>query len=162
MTELINEAKRFQELAGISEVKIQSKEDTLKQMGTKKYLLNMIQDFNDGNDNEYPVGEEMEFEYNGIEREDVDNYGEEEVNAFKEAREFLKKNGPITINDRIVASSIARNTIGNKLIGQSIIQIEEGDVLQVRNCSGKDIVLNCFAGGIHRNVRASIIIEQIE
>jgi hypothetical protein len=99
--QLINEAKRFQELAGISEVKIQSKEDILKQMGTKKYLLNMIQDFNDGNDNEYPVGEEMEFEYNGIEREDVDNYGEEEVNAFKEAREFLKKNGPITINDRI-------------------------------------------------------------
>ena len=99
--QLIKEAKRFQELAGINEVKIQTKEDILKQMGIKKYLLNMIQDFSNGNDNEYPVGEEMYFEYEGIEKEDIDNYGEEEVNAFKEAREFLEKNGPITINNRI-------------------------------------------------------------
>ena len=99
--QLIKEAKRFQELAGINEVKIQTKEDILKQMGIKKYLLNMIQDFSNGNDNEYPVGEEMYFEYEGIEKEDIDNYGEEEVNAFKEAREFLKKNGPITINNII-------------------------------------------------------------
>jgi hypothetical protein len=68
----------------------------------------------------------------------------------------------IIVNERIVSSSIAQNTIGNKLIGQSIIQIEEGDCLQVRNCSGKDVVLNCFAGGSQRNVRVSLIVEQVE
>jgi hypothetical protein len=68
----------------------------------------------------------------------------------------------LTINDRIVANSVARNTIGNKLIGQSIIQIEKDDILKIRNCSGKDIMLNCFAGGSQRNVRISIIIEQLD
>jgi hypothetical protein len=68
----------------------------------------------------------------------------------------------LTVNDRIVANSVARNTIGNKLIGQSIIQIEKGDILRIRNCSGKNIMLNCFAGGSQRNVRISIILEQLE
>ena len=68
----------------------------------------------------------------------------------------------LMVNDRIVSSSIARNSVGNKIIGQSIIQIEEGDCLQVRNCSGADVVLNCFAGGSQRNVRISLIVEQIE
>lgn len=68
----------------------------------------------------------------------------------------------LTVNDRIVANSIARNTIGNKLIGQTIIQIEKGDCLKIHNCSGKDIMLNCFAGGAQRNVRVSLIIEQLE
>ena len=68
----------------------------------------------------------------------------------------------LTVNERIVSSSIARNTMGNKLIGQSIIQIEEDDYLQIRNCSGKNVVLNCFAGGAQRNVRVSLIVEQIE
>ncbi len=68
----------------------------------------------------------------------------------------------LTINDRIVSNSIVHNAIGNKLIGQCIIQIEEDDYLQIRNCSGKNVVLNCFAGGAQRNVRVSLIIEQIE
>lgn len=68
----------------------------------------------------------------------------------------------LMVNDHIVSNSIARNTIGNKLIGQSIIQIEEGDYLQVRNCSDADVTLNCFAGGSQRNVRVSLIVEQIE
>ena len=68
----------------------------------------------------------------------------------------------LTVNDRIVSNSMARNVVGNKLIGQSIIQIEENDYLQIRNCSGKNIVLNCFAGGAQRNVRVSLIVEQIE
>ncbi len=68
----------------------------------------------------------------------------------------------LTINERIVSNSIARNTVGNKLIGQAIIQIEEDDVLQIRNCSGKNVVLNCFAGGAQRNVRVSLIVEQLE
>jgi hypothetical protein len=68
----------------------------------------------------------------------------------------------LTVNDCIVSSSIATNAMGNKLIGQSIIQIEEEDFLQIRNCSGKNITLNCFAGGSQRNVRVSLIVEQIE
>ena len=68
----------------------------------------------------------------------------------------------LMVNDRIVSNSITRNTIGNKLIGQSIIQIEEDDCLQLRNCSESDIILNCFAGGAQRNVRVSLIVEQIE
>ncbi len=68
----------------------------------------------------------------------------------------------LTVNERIVSNSIAQNTVGNKLIGQAIIQIEEDDCLQIRNCSGKNVLLNCFAGGAQRNVRVSLIIEQLE
>jgi hypothetical protein len=61
----------------------------------------MVEEFSAGNDNEYPVGKKMEFKYESIEKEDIDNYGEEEVNTFKKAKEFLVKNGPVTINNRI-------------------------------------------------------------
>jgi hypothetical protein len=91
----LNEFKRMQQLAGLL------KENTFTPENIKQYLLGMVEEFSAGNDNEYPVGKKMEFKYESIEKEDIDNYGEEEVNTFKKAKEFLVKNGPVTINNRI-------------------------------------------------------------
>jgi hypothetical protein len=95
MKQPLNEFKRMQQLAGLL------KENTFTPENIKQYLLGMVEEFSAGNDNEYPVGKKMEFKYESIEKEDIDNYGEEEVNTFKKAKEFLVKNGPVTINNRI-------------------------------------------------------------
>ena len=67
----------------------------------------------------------------------------------------------ITINGRLVANSLSRTNDGI-VLGQAVIQIEEGDILRIRNCSGKPLYFNCFAGGQEKNIRASITINQIE
>jgi len=53
------------------------------------YLETMVEDFSIGNDNEYEVGTLMEFEYEEIEKGDVDLYGEEEVDLFYKVREYI-------------------------------------------------------------------------
>lgn len=85
---------RMQKLAGIiTEGQNNIPEDI------EEYLQMMISDFSDGNDNEYPAGEKMEFSHTEIEHGDVDNYGEEGVAAFFKTRDFLKNNGPVSISD---------------------------------------------------------------
>jgi hypothetical protein len=94
-TVLNEEFKRMQKLAGIINENVTPPENI------KKYLLDMTVAFGEGNDNEYPEGKEMEFKYEGIDKEDIDMYDEEDIDNFIEARDFLEKNGPIEINDII-------------------------------------------------------------
>jgi hypothetical protein len=69
----------------------------------------------------------------------------------------------ITINGRLVSNSLVRTSPGNsELISQTALQIEDGDVLRIKNCSGHPIYFNCFTGGQEKNIRASITINQIE
>ena len=67
----------------------------------------------------------------------------------------------LTINNRLVSNSLTKSDDGN-IIGQVVLQIEEDDILRVRNCSGRSLYFNCFAGGQEKNIRASITINQIE
>jgi len=95
--EVLNEEfKRMQTLAGI----LTENKNITPPEDVKEYLSGMIQDFNDGNDNEYPEGKEMEFRYDGITFNDYD-LEEEDIEEFKSVRSYLEKNGPVTINNRI-------------------------------------------------------------
>lgn len=67
----------------------------------KEYLLKMIHWFNDGNDNEYPVGKEMEYRIEEINFDDHEFWGPEIKEKFMITRDFLERNGPVTLNDRI-------------------------------------------------------------
>jgi hypothetical protein len=64
----------------------------------KEYLSTMIEVFGDGNDNEYPVGQKMEFRYEGIDKADNDYYNGDQIEEFKNTRDFLEQKGPITFN----------------------------------------------------------------
>jgi hypothetical protein len=68
----------------------------------------------------------------------------------------------ITVNDHVVENTITKSIGANKVIGAHVLQLEEDDIVRLKNLSGKMVTLNCFAGGSHRNVRSSMIIEQIE
>jgi hypothetical protein len=57
----------------------------------ENYLESMIYDFNCGNDNEYDEGELVEFRYEEIEKGDLDNYDEEDVNMFYEMRDYINE-----------------------------------------------------------------------
>ena len=57
----------------------------------ENYLESMIYDFNCGNDNEYEIGEEIEFRYEEIEKCDLNNYDEEDVNMFYEMRNYINE-----------------------------------------------------------------------
>ena len=61
------------------------------------YLLGMFEEFVMGNDNEYPIGTEMETRYEEIEKGDDDLYGEEEAKLFYDTRDFLNTQGPTTL-----------------------------------------------------------------
>lgn len=61
------------------------------------YLLGMFEEFVMGNDNEYPIGTEMETRYEEIEKGDDDLYGEEKAKLFYDTRDFLNTQGPITL-----------------------------------------------------------------
>jgi len=92
----LNEIKRMQQLAGI----LKENNDNIPE-DIKDYLQGMLSRWSDGNEGEYPAGKKMRFSYEEIEHGDDDLYGEEEVAEFFKARNFLKDNGPITINNRI-------------------------------------------------------------
>ncbi len=94
--QFITEAQRMQKLAGI----VNEANNNIPQDITN-YLSDMIEDFSTGNDNEYPVGKKMRFSYEEIEKGDRDIYDDEDVDMFYKTREFLKNNGPATINDKI-------------------------------------------------------------
>jgi hypothetical protein len=89
---LNEEFKRMQELAGILN------ENKTLPIHIKVYLLDMIEAFNAGNDNEYPVGKEMEMRYEASDYEDEDLMGEEVVAEFLRVKDYLNQNGPITIS----------------------------------------------------------------
>jgi len=55
------------------------------------YLESMIYDFCNGNDNEYGIGELVEFRYEEIEKGDLEIYDEEDVNMFYEVREYINE-----------------------------------------------------------------------
>jgi hypothetical protein len=57
------------------------------------YFELMIEDFSCGNDNEFKVGSRVSFLFEEIEKADLDNYEEEDVNEFLNVREFIKNNG---------------------------------------------------------------------
>jgi len=70
----------------------------------ENYLESMIYDFNCGNDNEYDEGELVEFRYEEIEKGDLDNYDEEDVNMFYEVRKYIsevKEVNYLNENDKI-------------------------------------------------------------
>ena len=56
---------------------------------SKNYLESMIYNFNCGNDNEYNEGELVEFRYEEIEKGNLDNYDEEDVNFYFECKNIL-------------------------------------------------------------------------
>jgi hypothetical protein len=68
----------------------------------------------------------------------------------------------LIVNDRLIASSLANTPGGSKAVGQAIVQFESGDCLELRNCTGGPITLEGFAGGIERNVRASILLHMVD
>jgi len=74
---------------------------TLPPDDIQEYLLGMIDDFGAGNDNEYEPGTEMEFRYDGIDFGDIDVFDEENINKFKEVRDYLERKGPTILNDKI-------------------------------------------------------------
>jgi hypothetical protein len=55
------------------------------------YLESMIYDFSNGNDNEYGIGNLVEFRYEEIEKGDLEIYDEEDVNMFYEVREYINE-----------------------------------------------------------------------
>jgi hypothetical protein len=57
------------------------------------YFELMIEDFSCGNDNEFKVGSRVSFLFEEIEKADLDNYEEEDVNEFLNVREFIKNEG---------------------------------------------------------------------
>ena len=57
----------------------------------KDYLESMIYDFCNGNDNEYGIGNLVEFRYEEIEKGDLEIYDEEDVNMFYEVREYISE-----------------------------------------------------------------------
>ena len=69
----------------------------MENVGLNKKVVNyfegMLDEFCSGNDNEYKVGSKVSFLFEEIEKGDLDNYEEEDVNNFFEVREFIKNEG---------------------------------------------------------------------
>lgn len=68
----------------------------------------------------------------------------------------------LLVNDRLASNSLARTSGPQKAIGQAILQLEDDDWLEIRNCTGNRVSLDAFAGGAERAVRASILLNFIE
>jgi hypothetical protein len=66
----------------------------------KSYLLELIQIYGNGNNNEYNEGQKMEVGFEGIAYDDWDMEPEQRE-EFKRARNYLKKNGPTTVKYKI-------------------------------------------------------------
>jgi hypothetical protein len=65
----------------------------LKNEKVVDYFEMMIDEFNCGNDNEYKVGSRVSFKFEECEKGDLDNYDEEDVNAFFEIRKYIEDEG---------------------------------------------------------------------
>jgi len=57
------------------------------------YFEEMIDDFCNGNDNEYKVGSKVSFKFEEDEKTNDDNYEEEDINNFINIREFILNEG---------------------------------------------------------------------
>jgi len=66
----------------------------------KEYFLELIQIYSDGNDNEYNEGQEREVSFEGINFDDWD-MDIEDREGFKNARNYLKKNGSTIFKNKI-------------------------------------------------------------
>jgi hypothetical protein len=98
---MANEFKRMQKLAGIiteNQYRESINEEEISS-DLKSFLLGMMDTFSEGNDNDYPAGEHMEFKYEE-EMGDEDLYDEKTAMLFNKAKMFLSKNGPITLQDK--------------------------------------------------------------
>ena len=65
----------------------------------KIYLLSMIDDFSDGNDNYYSIGQELESRFEKSNQGNEDWAGEEGVLMFNKALEYVKSHPNLTIYD---------------------------------------------------------------
>jgi hypothetical protein len=74
----------------------------------KEYLLDMVDEFASGNDNDYLPGTAMEFRHEGIDFEDEDD------DYFFTVRDYLKGKGSITLNDGI--GDLTYSTDGEDII----------------------------------------------
>jgi hypothetical protein len=68
----------------------------------------------------------------------------------------------LTVNGRLVTNSLTRSEVGQKVIGQTILQLERGDCIEIRNCTGNRVAVRAFAGGIERAVFASLLMHVIQ
>ena len=57
------------------------------------YFEEMINDFCNGNDNEYKVGSKVSFKFEEDEKTDDNNYEEEDINNFINVRKFILNEG---------------------------------------------------------------------
>jgi hypothetical protein len=78
--------------------KVNEMDEAEAPLDIKDFLLGMMDSFADGNDNDYPAGEHMEFKYEE-EMGDEDLYDEKTAMLFNKAKMFLSKNGPVTLQD---------------------------------------------------------------
>ena len=63
-------------------------------------LNEMLNEFSDGNDNEYKIGKVLKSRWEECEKGDYDNYEEEDVNRFFECKKILGKDVfKLVIND---------------------------------------------------------------
>jgi hypothetical protein len=80
----------------------------------KPFLLDLIQFYSRGNDNEYEPGTPMTVDFEGINYDDWDMEPEDR-REFRRVREYLNKKGPVTFKDRI------NYTFSTSADGQDII-----------------------------------------
>lgn len=111
---LIKEAKRFQELAGINEIKIELPPNIQKNI--EEFLDDMINiSIHDGAEE----GEEINGIWLADEYTDEDLYREEDIYLFKKAHSFISsRGGKITIpgNPDVTYQSLPNGDIGYSLI----------------------------------------------
>ena len=69
----------------------------------EQYLLDMIETFNDGNENLYPEGTEMQYLFESDCYDDAEFIGEEESQKFQAARKYLNQFEPIRITHNDIA-----------------------------------------------------------
>jgi hypothetical protein len=77
----------------------------------KDYLLGMVSEFNDGNDNEYGKGKKVSFKFEEIEKGDCDFYDEEDVKMFYEVRDYLKEEVKMEIGDIEYSFKVSKKDI---------------------------------------------------
>jgi hypothetical protein len=127
--------------------------------------------FTDSEVTEIEAGDAVPFNNNGFVTGGIKhNEGSEKIHIFERGlyrvtyvvNTVEDSTFALTVNDRLVQSSLVTTAGGQKIIGQAIIQLERNDYLKVRNCGDVVVTLDTFAGGVERNVRASIIVTLVD
>jgi hypothetical protein len=77
----------------------------------KDYLVSMVNEFNEGNDNEYKKGKKVSFKFEEIEKGDLDNYDEEDVELFFKVRDYLKEEVKLVIGEIEYSFKVSKKDI---------------------------------------------------